>query len=1803
MTSDGRTWLLNYSAAYLLYGLFCVNEIVSSRFPMITNTQAGEIAFSGKDISMKSSLDLGGSPYFCLSFLTYSFIAVILVAIYGDLKVLPVVQVNMVGTYWSTPVFGLFAILLVVNIGLIVAAGRASYLKKRGLLKGYEKAGFFWSKNIDIPLFFSVAAEVSVMSSGLIISAVTGSFAILVFGVFIPPISGLFLHAYSVWVKNDYELVKWPPNDVVEDEPFETASELEVAFDMIKNLFGNDEEAHPETKDDNSSVDQSRGVHSVASSFKLPGFDVPKGKNDVPLKMPPLPLKSILRKKTIKTEDKPKGMNSSMSIGNSSIGSAATTAATNDLWFQFDEKQVTEEENEPLITNSVKPKVIRRSIWKHPYILAVQDAILSSPIGRVLGRFSKKYAKAYADRRRAYQRVDPEIADVNEDISNSHNNNVEEDTIDDIVVAQIAPKVSIEDMSLLYAFFNGYLLIPEYMALLSWFGGLALIIIMGCILSVLIVPSWLGHVIWCSLIILVCTISPMVRYFNTYVIDETIKYFGIFLMAFHLAFCLSVFVVTLKADTGLTGSLWILDYFFYFPVGVYMLVEFYGWVDNNFCIEKIDFGLDRGKMNFVEVLSYFKAHSVIILFTAILIWEYFVWISDLVGVIVLLLLLTVIVGYVFVRDWALNDFWMSPEMSRIGENIILLIIFITGLISLFSANNPALPLSVFFVTIIGRLSFSIASKVVLKSRDTIYFFSPFVLPVYSYDAKTNDVFDEAPLVLDIFYLIVCMITWSCALSIFVHPVSIGVTLGCFFLLLLSVLISMSVFYIPEWLGSISSLTTLESVREATYLAKSKFLERRTPLNLEMSDWFGDSDEGPQAKHLSRVETMKKSHTLENALCMIQEVRSLSYVPGNTVSADETISMIDIPEEKSEGRPSWFRKYLNFFGDFFDQSFKVIPSTHLKGYEKHNNRPFSFDDAIPEALIVGRGPMGFLGLNGYLYRTLLQLKGNPRLKFLEFSWLDNYNDNGTKKGGTQFMGKLDYPYIFGNISDCEKAIDFCYFEEIRCAIHFICLLLAAGQAKMERETVLFQKFLRENRFRLASNGISPPSDVFSNTSYTTIDMPLVAIWLSTLTLEERERFSMLKSTFSEEQALKDAKVDEEDSKMLAEAEKLKEERVSRENDMLARSKRNSDLELSRRVHAFAESLEEPQRILEKMNVWLENADSYVDSKDEELYAKFKTSCLPGDDAVTTFAQHALARLEAALQDCRFGEYGRQYQFVDPEFNPGDKSLGITTKASIKGWRCAPGINEFCNLFDGKADAEDVENGILNDQWLLSAICMISSGGGSEYDDMTDALRKVFIGRVTPDDQVLYDTKVGAYCVRLFKRGVWIPILVDDIFPMLQHSEWTDENKGIAVAHSKGCRVLWVSVIEKAFAKFYGSYAEIERGFVHHALQDLTGCDSECICLNHASRGVGKLILWEKILRYMSNGFILGAGTGSRELADKDIKEMGIVFEAAYTIYDVRYIDGYRLLKLRNPPGDHEEWKGDWSDKSALWNKRLKVKLGWADVDDNTFWMSFDDFCNVYRYLYVCHWSSYKWKTVRIPGIWKQSIELEQDNKDMLKGIIQKARNELVDDSIERRKREKSRVNTSGGLPTRHNPSCILENNPHFALTIYRPTDIRITVSQTDSRGVACTKDLVPFAIYLCKNEHPTEPMRIKYLTPSDVILHSGAPKKEMSQHIYGSLNPGLYMIIVPCYVAGLEGNFITTLSSNYRADFISIWPPSWMMKKIELKLSTNPTSTIDRVFNGGIQGLRLEDDEEANFIDKVQDNPDVNSVNNINEDHD
>ena len=133
---------------------------------------------------------------------------------------------------------------------------------------------------------------------------------------------------------------------------------------------------------------------------------------------------------------------------------------------------------------------------------------------------------------------------------------------------------------------------------------------------------------------------------------------------------------------------------------------------------------------------------------------------------------------------------------------------------------------------------------------------------------------------------------------------------------------------------------------------------------------------------------------------------------------------------------------------------------------------------------------------------------------------------------------------------------------------------------------------------------------------------------------------------------------------------------------------------------------------------------------------------------------------------------------------------------------------------------------------------------------------------------------------FLQGEWVPIIVDDWIPC--------ESPGKpAFATSKKHNELWVSVLEKAYAKLHGSYEALEGGLVQDALVDLTGGAGEEIDIRSAQAQIDLASgrLWSQLLHFKREGFLLGAGSPSG--SDVHISSSGIVQGHAYSLLQVYF----------------------------------------------------------------------------------------------------------------------------------------------------------------------------------------------------------------------------------------------------------------------------------------------------------------------------
>jgi len=157
-------------------------------------------------------------------------------------------------------------------------------------------------------------------------------------------------------------------------------------------------------------------------------------------------------------------------------------------------------------------------------------------------------------------------------------------------------------------------------------------------------------------------------------------------------------------------------------------------------------------------------------------------------------------------------------------------------------------------------------------------------------------------------------------------------------------------------------------------------------------------------------------------------------------------------------------------------------------------------------------------------------------------------------------------------------------------------------------------------------------------------------------------------------------------------------------------------------------------------------------------------------------------------------------------------------------------------------------------------------------------------------------------------------------------------------------MWPLLLEKAYAKFKGSYSAIEGGIPVEGMKDLTGYEGESLWQFDETA-------FSKLKHCIDKGCLLAAGSKGRDntrVEGRGAVKSTIVGGHAYSILDIKSphltLKNIHIIKLRNPWGTFE-WDGDWGDSSPLWDKHTGVafEIGKPkDKEDGVFYMSWEDF---------------------------------------------------------------------------------------------------------------------------------------------------------------------------------------------------------------------------------------------------------------------
>ena len=354
-----------------------------------------------------------------------------------------------------------------------------------------------------------------------------------------------------------------------------------------------------------------------------------------------------------------------------------------------------------------------------------------------------------------------------------------------------------------------------------------------------------------------------------------------------------------------------------------------------------------------------------------------------------------------------------------------------------------------------------------------------------------------------------------------------------------------------------------------------------------------------------------------------------------------------------------------------------------------------------------------------------------------------------------------------------------------------------------------------------------------------------------------------------------------------------------------------------------------------NPWVENGKLY-----NQDYCKIKKSCL---------SNHSL--------------------FEDPKFPPKDHSLYYSRYPPVKfEWKRASQISKDPKFFVDGASRFDINQGRLDDCWMLSALASVT-------------MDKKLLYKVVPRAQgFAEDDYAGIFHFKFWQYGNWVDVVIDDYLPTVSGS--------LVFMHSNVKNEFWPALLEKAYAKLYGTYESLNGGFICEGLNDLTGGCSERYDLKGENSPQNLFELMKKAsIQHCLQGCLIAPDPRVREAR----MENGLVRGHAYTITKVLEMDinhpnfkgTERLIRIRNPWGQ-KEWNGAWSDESPEWgylSDNEKRQIGLISDDDGEFWMSETDFRKNWTELVVCNIltdsenentrnNRLSWFVASIVGSWKQ-----------------------------------------------------------------------------------------------------------------------------------------------------------------------------------------------------------------------------------------
>nr|CDS34356.1 calpain A [Hymenolepis microstoma] len=294
------------------------------------------------------------------------------------------------------------------------------------------------------------------------------------------------------------------------------------------------------------------------------------------------------------------------------------------------------------------------------------------------------------------------------------------------------------------------------------------------------------------------------------------------------------------------------------------------------------------------------------------------------------------------------------------------------------------------------------------------------------------------------------------------------------------------------------------------------------------------------------------------------------------------------------------------------------------------------------------------------------------------------------------------------------------------------------------------------------------------------------------------------------------------------------------------------------------------------------------------------------------------------------------FEDPDFPANSSSLfySMAAPSGIE-WKRPSEICREPKFISGGRSRFDVRQGELGDCWLLAAVANLAM-----YEDLLNQV-------IPPNQEFNCSSYCGAFRFVFWRFGEWVEVVIDDRLPT--------RNGSLIFMHSVDHDEFWSALLEKAYAKLFGSYETLRGGSTIEALEDFTGGLGE----NYDLRGKEPKDFSKILAKCFTRQTLMSCSINADPHVLEARQPNGLIKGHAYSITSVAEVNTrsgkVQLIRIRNPWGNEAEWNGPWSDRSSEWNSisaSERRELGITVEADGEFWMCYDDFVREFEKVEMC-----------------------------------------------------------------------------------------------------------------------------------------------------------------------------------------------------------------------------------------------------------